>query len=163
MFHGSNHDIQDQLEPHISFDSQPYVYGTHDFAYALIRAGKFDPERPLIKEDYDGTFQLITLVELQPNAFRETFDTVGYIYLVSNEYFTPLGNDYVSSSPVPIVNQTLIPNVWDFILRSPHINLIYYNGSDSYWQQLEGGKEAYMKRRYSRIEKLKGDISHEHR
>lgn len=42
MFHGSNHFIKDKIVPNTGFHCEPYVYGTNDFNYALVRAGKFD-------------------------------------------------------------------------------------------------------------------------
>lgn len=81
LWHGSNTFIEGQLIPHKSFHYEPLVYATADLYYALVRAGKFDTNKFLLKEDYDG--DSYTLIELKENAIEEVFDTDGYIYAVN--------------------------------------------------------------------------------
>ena len=72
LYHGSNTYIENELIPHKSFHYKPYVYATSDYYYALVRAGKFNPEKLTFKEDYDG--EIFILIELVPNAFEEVFN-----------------------------------------------------------------------------------------
>ena len=53
LWHGSNKYIKVQLIPHKSFHYEPLVYATADLYYALVRDGKFDINKFLLKEDYD--------------------------------------------------------------------------------------------------------------
>ena len=156
LYHGSHHKITDLIEPHISFDGKPLVYATHDLAYALVRAGKFNPDKFTIKEDYQGDNKPFRLVELYPGAFEDTFNCSGYIYLVDFEHFVTNGhNEFVSPTPVPIKKVITIENVWECITSIRNYELIYYEDSEPYWQTVRGGKAGYLKRREERAAALK--------
>lgn len=156
LYHGSNHKIDDQLKPHVSFDNEPLVYATDDYRYAVIRAGRFNVEEFLIKEDYFGDNQPIRLIEIEPDAFKRTFNTKGYIYLVDAKYFEKRNNEYVSIDPVNIQYVQIIFNVWEEIQkRQQDYELIYYEDSESYWQTVRGGKEGYLERRAARVAEIK--------
>lgn len=156
LYHGSNHKIEDQLKPHVSFDNEPLVYATDDYRYALVRAGRFNVEEFLIKEDYFGTNQPIRLVEIEPGAFKRTFNTKGYIYSVQKKHFEKRNNEYISIDPVNIKYVQVIFNVWEEIQqRQQDYQLIYYEDSDAYWQTVNGGKEEYLKRRAARVAEIK--------
>ena len=73
LWHGSSAYIEGQLVPHKSFHYKPCVYATSDPYYALVRAGKFDVNELLLKEDYDGN--TYTLIELSKGAIEKVFDT----------------------------------------------------------------------------------------
>lgn len=159
LYHGSNHKIEYEIEPRVSFDLKPLVYATDDYRYALLRSGKFDPEKFLIKEDYNGSEYPICLIEIAPNAFKEVFNTAGYIYLVNKDQFEPLRqNEFVSIEPVKIKSRILIENVLEEILNSPDFKLIYYKESLSYWKSIRGNKDGYLKRRADRLESLKSSL-----
>ena len=163
LWHGSNKYIKGQLIPHKSFHYEPLVYATADLYYALVRAGKFDINKFLLKEDYNG--DSYTLIELKENAIEEVLDTDGYIYAVNKNAFTHtkdcMLNEFISTKPCDIVDTFYIDNVFD------SMNNIYYNdfykfiryGSKEekeYWETINGGKEGYLQRRKERIERLKG-------
>ena len=156
LYHGSNHKIDNQLKPHVSFDNEPLVYATDDYRYALVRAGRFNVEEFLIKEDYFGDNQPIRLVEIEPGAFQRTFNTKGYIYSVEKKHFEKRNNEYISIDPVNIKYVQIIFNVWEEIQQRPQdYQLIYYEDSDAYWQTVSGSKEEYLERRAARVAEIK--------
>lgn len=157
LYHGSNHYISDQIEPRISFDGVPLVYATDDFFYALVRAGNFKPDKFMLKEDYRGINQPFRLIELYPGAFREAFDCGGYIYWLDEAPFIQnTWNEYISKSPVNYLARLEISNVWNIIIAHlDHYELIFYEGSEPYWQTVRGGKPGYLKRREERTAALK--------
>ena len=157
LYHGSNHYISDQIEPRISFDGVPLVYATDDFYYALVRAGRFNPDNFTIKEDYQGMNKPFRLIELYPGAFEIAFDCEGYIYCLDDKPFVPhIWNEYISIKPVEIQERIPISNVLDEVLKHPdHYELIRYEDSEPYWQTVNGGKEGYLKRREERAAALK--------
>ena len=158
LYHGSNKYIENELIPHKSFHYKPLIYATSDYYYALVRAGKFNPEKLTFKEDYDGVVH--TLIELVPNAFEEVFNTDGYIYEVDNSLFVHtddlMPNEYVCNENCAIIKTIHIDNVGqEILMRFPHINIITYEESDDYWATVRGGREGYLQRRQERVEKLK--------
>ena len=117
LFHGSNKYIENHLKPFMSFHYTPLVYATSDFYYALVRAGKFDMDNFLIKEDY--TNDLFTLIELEENAFDKTFNTEGYIYIVNGNFVRIDGlmdNEYISETECTIKETFFVKNVKQAIL-----------------------------------------------
>ena len=158
LYHGSNKYIENKITPHKSFHYKPLVYATSDYYCALVRAGKFDVNKLTFKEDYDGV--TYTLIELDPNAFEEVFDTDGYIYEVDDNLFVHtddlMPNEYICKENCKIVKTTHIENVGlEIKMRFPHINIIKYEEADDYWKTVRGGREGYLKRRRERVEKLK--------
>ena len=158
LYHGSNRYIENELIPHRSFHYEPLVYATSDYYYALVRAGKFDVNKLMFKEDYDGV--TFTLIELVQNAFGEVFNTDGYIYEVNDRNFMHISdlmpNEYISHDNCAIIKTIHIENVGQEIkMRFPHINIIKYEESDKYWKTVRGGREEYLRRRKERVEKLK--------
>lgn len=159
LWHGSNQYIEGQLIPHKSFHYEPYVYATADIYYALVRAGKFNVNEPLLKEDYDGN--TYTLIELSENAIENIFNTDGYIYVVDKEKFTHtkdcMCNEFISTEPCDIIDTLHIGNILD---KMKHYNNFYKfirYGSDKekeYWKTVRGGKDGYLQRRKERIQKL---------
>ena len=157
MYHGSNFLITEKLSPKISFDYKPLVYATDDYFYALVRAGSFYSDKFLLKEDYNGKDTFFRLIELVPDAFKECFNTSGYIYEVNTSSFIQNATlEYVSEKPVEIISCTKIDNVWSEILKhKDHYELIFHADSEPYWKTVRGGKEGYLERRRKRLEKLK--------
>jgi hypothetical protein len=157
LYHGSNNFIQNELEPRLSFDYKKFVYATEDYFYALVRAGKFNPEKLTCKEDYEGKDKPFRLIELMPGAFKEVFDVEGYIYEVDDELFKPNGSlEYVADQNVEINKVIKIHNVWKEILENAeHYELIFYGEDEEYWKTVRGGKEGYLERRLNRIKKMK--------
>lgn len=160
LYHGSNTCINDTLLPFKSFHYKPYVYATSDLFYALVRAGKFNPSKLLLKEDYDG--EVLTLIELKEGALEEALNTEGYIYVVDGEKFKNtddcMKNEYISEMPCTIENVMHIKNVLNMMqFNSDHYHLIRYGTEEEneYWKTVRGGKEGYLQRRKERIEKLK--------
>lgn len=160
LYHGSNTNIIGNiLTPHISFDYKPLVYATDDFAYAVVRCGKFNIEDISIKEDYRGFDHLYTLVELCPNAFKDIFDVSGTVYFVDDVNFSMVrDNEYISEKEVSITNKVHIDNVWGFMINGPfsdRYNLFPYEGRDYYFNVNNIDFDAYMARRQERIQKIK--------
>lgn len=159
LYHGSHINIQDDyLTPQISFDYKPLVYATDNPWYTLVRCGKFNPEEISIKEDYIDSSHKYTLVELRENAFKDIFDTDGYIYYVNAEDFKYNGYEYVSVKPVKIQIKLYVDNVWEKMqgyMGKIAYELIEFKDSDRYFEQRGIDKNAYLKRRNARIEKLR--------
>lgn len=158
LMHGSNTHIKNKyLLPHVSFDYKPFVYTTDDFSYALVRCGKFNPKDIAIKEDYTGKENPYILVELRENAFKDIFDTDGWIYYVNKFAVAKRpNNEYVSTLPMFIVGKQHINNVWEAMMKyKDRYNLVSYEDSDEYFKRSGIDREAYMARRKIRIEKLK--------
>ena len=157
LYHGSNYFIANRLEPRVSFDYKKLVYATDDYFYALVRAGKFNPEKLTLKEDYMGKAERFRLVELVPGAFKEVFDVSGYIYEIDEHSFKPNGTlEYVAEEEIDILTATKIHNVWEEIQKNiEHYELIYHDEADDYWTTVRGGKDGYLERRANRIRKLK--------
>ena len=160
LWHGSNQYIEEQLTPHKSFHYEPYVYATADSFYALVRAGKFDADEPLLKEDYDGN--TYTLIELSDGAIEKVFNTDGYIYGVDKKTFTHtedcMLNEFISTEPCDIVDTFHIENILDSMNRYNNFYKFIRYGSDEekeYWKTVRGGKDGYLQRRKERIERLK--------
>lgn len=156
LFHGSNTYIENTLVPHKSFHYKPYVYATTDFNYALLRAGRFSPEKCMLKEDYDG--ETITLIELYEGAFVDALSTEGYIYVIDGSNFIHTDDcmvgEYISTANCPIEEKIIIHNVAIAIFNNPRFRLIYYKDSDEYFKTVRGGRDGYLQRRKDRVEKL---------
>lgn len=159
LYHGSHTNIEDEyLQPHISFDYKPLVYATDNQWYALARCGKFDIEDFAIKEEYIDSCHKYILVELRKNAFKDVFDTDGYIYFVNEEDFEYNGHEYVTSSPVKIRRKLYVDNVWEKMqgyMGKIAYELIKFKNSEEYFKKNNIDKDAYLDRRKARIEKLK--------
>ena len=157
LFHGSNKYIEDYLKPFTSFHYVPYVYATSDFFYALVRCGKFNPEKFLLKEDY--TNDLFTLIELEENAFDKVFDTDGYIYITHGDFHHTedcMENEYISKACCPIIETLYVLNVKEAILNNIHHYKIIKHDDEEYWKCVRGGKEGYLNRRRERIKRMRG-------
>lgn len=161
LYHGSNKYIENELTPHKSFHYKPLVYATSDLFYALVRAGKFEPEKFLLKEDYDG--EVFTLIELQKGALEDAFNTDGYIYVIDGKNFKItddcMENEYISDVPCTIENVIHIKNVLNMMkFNSDHYHLIRYDTEEAedYWKTVRGGREGYLQRRKERVERLNG-------
>ena len=156
LYHGSNTYIENTLIPHKSFHYKPYVYATTDFNYALLRAGRFSPEKCMLKEDYDG--KTITLIELYEGAFTDALSTEGYVYVLDSKGFTHtdgcMVGEYISTLDCPIKEKIIIHNVLIAIINNSCFNLIHYKDSDEYFKSVRGGKEGYLQRRKERVSKL---------
>ena len=161
LWHGSNQYIEGQIVPHKSFHYKPYVYATSDPNYALVRCGKFDVDKLLLKEDYDG--KTYTLIELKENAIEEVFNTDGYIYVVEESTFSRtddcIPNEFISAEPCKIVHSLHIENILDnMIFHNYQYKFIRYGSEEEkeYWKTVRGGREGYLRRRQERIDKLRG-------
>lgn len=157
LYHGSNTLITDgYLTPHISFDYKPLVYATDDYTYALVRCGKFNLQDISIKEEYKGIGTTFTLIELRENAFKDIFNTVGYIYDVPKICFVKKDNEYISEDEILILHTTIIQNVWEEMQKyKDKYEFISFADSDVYFKQCGIDKVAYFERRKERIKKLK--------
>lgn len=161
LWHGSNAYIEGQLKPHKSFHYEPYVYATADPYYALVRAGKFNVNELLLKEDYDGN--TYTFVELSEGAIEKVFDTGGYVYAVDKGKFLHtkdcMLNEFICAESCDIVDTLYIENILN---NMNHYNNFYkfirYGSKEEkeYWETVRGGREGYLKRRKERIEKIRG-------
>lgn len=158
LYHGSKYLIEDELEPRLSFAYKRLVYATDNYFYALVRAGNFDMNKFLIREDYNGADKPYQLVEVVPGAFEEVFNCRGYIYEVDERSFISSCdvNEFVSEDYVKIENVTAIENVWEEMLKhAEHYELVPYEDSERVWKTVRGGKEGYLERRMRRIQKMK--------
>lgn len=134
------------------------MYATCDIFYALVRAGNFDINNFLLKEDYDG--RNFTLVELKGGALEKAFDTDGYIYYLDGKQFRwnkdGVPNEYISTEECDILDVQHVNNILEDILwAKSRFNIIRNAESDEYWKTVRGGKEGYLQRRKERVEKLK--------
>ena len=161
LWHGSSAYIEGQLVPHKSFHYEPYVYATSDPYYALVRAGKFDVDKFLLKEDYDGN--TYTLIELEEGAIEKVFDTDGYVYVVDEQMFSHsdhcMPNEFISTESCNIIDTLHIENILDNMKFHHYCYKFIRYGSEEekeYWKTVRGGKEGYLQRRKERIEKLRG-------
>lgn len=161
LWHGSNQHIEGQLVPHKSFHYKPYVYATSDPYYAIVRCGKFDIDKFLLKEDYNG--EIYTLIELEENAIEKVFNTNGYLYAVSDDTFVHtedcMPNEYISTESRNIVDTLHINNVASYIdYYKNHYKVIKYGSEEEkeYWKTVRGGRDGYLQRRQERVEKLRG-------
>ena len=159
LYHGSNLYITGQLVPHKSFHYESYVYATSDIYYAIVRAGKFNVNKMLFKEDYDGTSY--TLIELKESALEEAFDTDGFVYVVDESTLyhadSCMPNEYISSEPCEIVDVLYLNNILEVICSNKDYYKIIRYGTEEekeYWNTVNGGREGYMQRREERIKKL---------
>ena len=158
LYHGSKTFISEKLVPHKSFHYTPYVYATSDWRYALVRAGRFNINIPLIKEDYDGNGY--ALIELSLGAIKQTFDTDGYIYTVANELFIKpangMPNEFVSCEACHILTTQYIPNILTLLLNDSYYKIIQYGTKEEmeYWKTVRGGKDGYLLRRAERVSQI---------
>ena len=158
LYHGSNTFISGKIVPHKSFHYVPYVYATSDWRYALVRAGRFHINIPLVKEDYDGNGY--TLVELSSGAIDRTFDTAGYIYTVANNLFIKpvncIPNEFVSCEACHILTTQHIPNILTLLLHDPYYKIIRYGTAEEkeYWKTVRDGKDGYLLRRAERVAQM---------
>lgn len=157
LYHGSKYFIEGELEPRLSFACKKLVYATDNYFYALVRAGNFDMDKFLIREDYNGTDKPYQLVEVVPGAFEEVFNCKGYIYEVDERSFISSCdvNEFVSEDYVKIENVITIENVYEEILKhAEHYELVSYDDSERIWKTVRGGKEGYLQRRKKRVERI---------
>ena len=159
LYHGSNTYIKRKLIPNKSFHYQPYVYATANLSYALVRAGKFDVNEFLLKEDYDGN--IYTLIELSEGAIEKVFDTDGYVYVIKEDTFSHtndcMPNEFISTEPCDIVDTLYIGNILNNIeLHHYYYKIIRYGSEEEkeYWKTVRGGRDGYLQRRKERIERL---------
>ncbi len=157
LFHGSNTKMQngDFLKPNISFDYKPLVYATSDLLYALVRCGKFDITDVAIREEYDGETKPYVLVELRENAFKDIFNTTGYIYCVKEDTFIQKDVEFVSSLPVKVDGYITIKNVYDELKNAgSHIKLIEFKDLENHMEEIGCDLTAYLQRRKERVNKI---------
>lgn len=156
LYHGSNSLIEGPIKPAVSFHCVPYVYATDDYLYALVRAGKFNFEKCLIREDYRG--DSYSLCELKRGAFKKVFDRPGYVYIFNNKNkFICIGDEYVCPDQVEYDSFIYIPNVWEEMQR--HLDFYklikYTDDQTEYWSHVTGGREGYLARRKFAIKRIK--------
>lgn len=156
LYHGSTVEIKDhELTPHVSLEGIPLVYTTNDYDYALIRAGKFVPGEVLIREEHEEGHH--SLAEVEPGAFKKVFDRPGYIYQVDSKNFKyNYGTEFISNTNSKINSTEKIDNVLDKIKNNPNIELVSYENSGDYWNNVRGGREGYKQRKLASV-KLMND------
>jgi hypothetical protein len=157
LYHGSKYFIKDELEPRMSFACKKLVYATDNYFYALVRAGKFDMTKALIREDYKGPDRPYQLVEVVPGAFEEVFNCKGYIYEVDERSFisSPDVSEFISEHNVKVERCIVIENVYEELLKNiEHYELVPYENSEEIWKTVRGGREGYLERRAKRLEQI---------
>lgn len=154
LYHGTTHNIEGELEPRVTYELKPLVFATNDYYYALIRAGKFDIHKPLIREDYDDGFR--SLAEVVPGAFKEVFDRPGYIYEVDNSKFKyNVGTEFISNDKAKITKTHAIDNVWNEIQKNKDkYELVTYENPGDYWDKVRGGREGYLERKMESVKRV---------
>lgn len=109
LYHGSPHKLE-ILEPKISKgDSEPLVYATDRFEFALFYAGNATTDLEINQSYYDGIF---TLTEIMPGMFRKVLDRPGYVYCLDAGTFEHIDDKMFVSREAVIPEKVLrIPNV----------------------------------------------------
>lgn len=157
VFHGSRYAIDECLKPRVSFDGKPLVYATSDYNYALLRAGRFNPQVFSIKEDYNPETGEFKLIELVPGALDYLFNVPGFVYILNRGEFEPnFGTEYVSSSNVDIQHAIKVDNLLAEMKKSGRFEFIEFSDpeNEKYWEGVRGGRDGYLRRRAHRVESL---------
>lgn len=156
VFHGSTIPCLRSLDSGYArslYKNKPVIYGTKDYVYALVRAGRFGVHYShMIREDYNGMYKPFELAELCKDAFKKTFYTPGSIYVLDDVYFelTEDEDEWITyEDKVPVFGEIIINNVWEEMGKyADRFRFIYY-GTDEwneYWKTVNGGLEGYLER-----------------
>ena len=128
LYHGSHNDIKGNTIniANKSYEDKDYVFATYDILFALCFAGN---------PWYDGIFNLsyyngeLTLIEKQSGALKKTFDTDGYIYIISDSDISKFKarskHVLISDKSVKYSKKIYIKNVLDK-LKSSNIKIYNY-------------------------------------
>ena len=153
LYHGTQVGGIQCLKPMISLEYVSKLYATNDIAYALIRAGK---QLDQIREEYYGNDKPFEIAECYPNAFKNQFDCVGYIYLLDPKDFeyNPETTEYRSDKEVKPVKVVRIDNIWNEMTKHKDRYKLIYDGDEEYWKTVRGGKEGYLQRKLQAKKKM---------
>lgn len=135
LYHGSHVDIKGKfiVPKNNSQEDNNYVFASKDRSFALHYAGKPWHDGIIYEGYYNSQLYLI---EGHKGAFKEIFDTDGYIYTVSNsdDFINDHGGVYKSTSKVPIIRKDHISNVLEAIKKTS-CKLYYYPEKPSWWKK----------------------------
>ena len=117
VYHGSPMKFTKLIPKNNSHEDHDYVFGTPDRNFALCYAG--NPWNDfIINQSYiNGK---LTLIEIEPNAFKQTFDRAGYIYTLPAKDFTITQSSHkvMSDHSVIPISVKQIPNIYQELKRS---------------------------------------------
>ena len=135
LYHGSHVDIKGKfiVPKNNSQEDNNYVFASKDRNFALHYAGKPWHDGIIYEGYYNSQLYLI---EGHKGAFKEIFDTDGYIYTVPNsdDFINDHGGVYKSTSKVPIIKKDYISNVLEAIEKT-NCKLYYYPEKPSWWKK----------------------------
>lgn len=135
LYHGSHVDIKGKfiVPKNNSQEDNNYVFASKDRNFALHYAGKPWHDGIIYEGYYNSQLYLI---EGHKGAFKEIFDTDGYIYTVPNSdnFINDHGGVYKSTSKVPIIRKDHISNVLEAIKKT-NCKLYYYPEKPSWWKK----------------------------
>ncbi len=120
LFHGSHKKLK-ILKP----SKGDYLYASPSFNYAICFAGKKWKNNDEISLQINNN--RIYLIELKENAFKDIYNTKGYIYVINHPYFKYFkDNEYTVNEYIKPCKRIKINNVYEFLKKS-EIVLCHYS------------------------------------
>lgn len=151
LYHGSHKKLS-RLTPLVSTHGEAYVYASPFYAFSLCFSGNKWDDSIINQCRYNGT---IILTEIKQNAFKETFDTDGYMHYINtdklkNGSFEPLLKytenasqaEYVCKTEVIPTSIEYIENVYKKLKGTEGIILYPYPSLPSFIPS----RESYLRR-----------------
>ncbi len=117
LYHASSVKGIKMLKPQVSSHKKAYVYAIKNPVTAAIFGARHD-DFDFILNEVDG---IPTIYECYPNAFQDVYKGKGCsLYEVNSEGFlsgiTGWNPEYVCESSVPVVNETVITDLYSFLI-----------------------------------------------
>ncbi len=136
LYHASSVKGLSLLEPHISTHKKAYVYAIQNAVTAVIFGAKHDDFDFIVNYE-DG---IPAIYECYPGAFHNVYKNKDCsLYEVRDERFlsgmTSWEPEYVCESPVPIVNETVIADIYSYLLACANkgeLTIHLYNQTENY-------------------------------
>lgn len=137
LYHGSPLDLQEITPQDLHGDPRvpKAIFASPSRTFALAYAGKKWGDREIEQgtRTSKGTGkETMRLREMRPNAFKDIFDTAGYLYRVPEDTFGALKGrrtsmEVVSPTPVVPLRQQSIANVLRSLRRNKNVELLAYD------------------------------------
>ncbi len=108
-----------EMKPQLVNHSKPYVYATTDKIEAIIYSVQGGNLNYTNIYGYDDNGERC-LIERKANSLKNIFNSEGRYYILDDTSFIKhnvLGvgnNEYVSEDPVKVIEEVVIPNVWEY-------------------------------------------------
>lgn len=117
VYHGSPMKLTKLIPKNNSYEDHDYVFGTPDRNFALCYAGNPWNDFTINQSYLNGE---LTLIEIEPGAFKQTFDRAGYIYTLPAKDFTITQSSHKVMSDHSVIPTDIerIPNVYQELKRS---------------------------------------------